>query len=156
MIVIGAGFSGLAAAALLARKGFTVTVLEKNSSPGGRARVWKKSCFTFDMGPSWYLMPEVFEKFFAALGKKPSDYFRLVKLHPSYRIFFPKGNSVEVSPLIEKNVRLFERLEPGAGAKLRHYLKDAKLHYNASMREFLYREYSSIFDFFSPRVSLRA
>jgi phytoene desaturase len=75
IIVIGSGFGGMAAAALLAKDGFEVTVLEKNDQPGGRAIVWKEKGFVFDMGPSWYLMPDVFEKFFAEFGKKPQDYY---------------------------------------------------------------------------------
>ena len=88
VIIIGSGFGGLAAAALLAHDGYNVTVIEKNEQPGGRASVWKKDGFTFDMGPSWYLMPDVFEKFFSEFGKKPKDYMNLIRLDPSYRVFF--------------------------------------------------------------------
>ena len=86
-VVVGAGFGGLSAAALLAKEGYQVTVLEKNSSPGGRARVWETDGFVFDMGPSWYLMPEVFDDFFALFGKKREDYYKLVRVDPYYRIF---------------------------------------------------------------------
>ena len=87
-VVIGAGFGGLSAAALLAKDGFEVTVLEKNEQAGGRAQVWKKDGFVFDMGPSWYLMPEVFETFFSHFGKKAADYYKLIRLDPNYRVFF--------------------------------------------------------------------
>jgi phytoene desaturase len=88
--VIGSGFSGLAAACFLAKEGHEVTVLEKNSSPGGRARKFDAEGYMFDMGPSWYWMPDVFENFFKAFGKKPSDYYTLTRLDPSYRVFFSR------------------------------------------------------------------
>ncbi|MEO8886249.1 MAG: FAD-dependent oxidoreductase, partial [Mucilaginibacter sp.] len=75
IVVIGSGFAGLSAACALAKEGFKVTVIEKNSQPGGRASVWETDGFKFDMGPSWYWMPDVFENFFALFGKKPSDYY---------------------------------------------------------------------------------
>ena len=88
VVVIGSGFSGLAAACFLAKAGFDITVLEKNSSPGGRARKFEENGFVFDMGPSWYWMPDVFDRFFEQFGKKTSDYYDLVRLDPSYRVFF--------------------------------------------------------------------
>ncbi len=88
VVVIGAGFSGLSVATALAYKGFDVTILEKNSSPGGRARSFSEDGFTFDMGPSWYWMPDVFENYFATFGKQVSDYYDLVRLDPAYSIFF--------------------------------------------------------------------
>jgi phytoene desaturase len=88
--VIGAGFGGLSTAALLAKEGLEVTLLEKNEGPGGRARVWKKDGFVFDMGPSWYLMPEVFEDFFELFGKRREDYYGLVRIDPYYRVFSEK------------------------------------------------------------------
>src|SRR3569832_220669 len=94
--VIGAGFAGLSAAASLAKEGFDVTVFEKNSSPGGRARKFEAEGFVFDMGPSWYWMPDVFEKYFEQFGKKPSDYFQLKRLDPSYRIFFGKNDYLDI------------------------------------------------------------
>ena len=90
VVIIGSGFGGLAAAGLLARDGNNVTVVEKNEQPGGRASVWREKGFVFDMGPSWYLMPDVFENYFKEFGKKPSDYMKLVRLDPSYRVFFEK------------------------------------------------------------------
>lgn len=87
VVVVGAGLGGLAAAALLAKDGHEVTVLEKNSQPGGRARVYSDRGYTFDMGPSWYLMPDTFEKFFKEFNAKPSDFYKLDRLEPAYRIF---------------------------------------------------------------------
>ena len=94
--VIGSGFSGLSAACFLAKRGQQVTVLEKNKTLGGRARVYTEQGFTFDMGPSWYWMPDVFENFFAAFGKKPSDYYQLKRLDPAYRIYFGKDDYLDV------------------------------------------------------------
>jgi phytoene dehydrogenase-like protein len=88
VVVVGGGFGGLAAAALLGQKGYNVTLLEKNSQVGGRATTWKKDGFLFDLGPSWYLMPDIFDAFFARFGKKPADYYQLERLDPAYRIFF--------------------------------------------------------------------
>ena len=103
IIIVGTGFGGLSAAGLLAHQGNDVLAIEKNEQPGGRASVWKKDGFTFDMGPSWYLMPDVFEKYFSEFGKKPQDYMDLVRLDPSYRVFFNKDDYVDISANLEKN-----------------------------------------------------
>ncbi len=87
IVIVGAGFGGISAAALLAQKGLEVTVIEKNEGPGGRASVYSEGGFTFDMGPSWYLMPDVFENFFAEFNAKPEDFYDLKKLEPAYRVF---------------------------------------------------------------------
>ena len=100
--IIGSGFSGLAAAALLAKQGFNVTVLEKNNQVGGRARLWEKDGFTFDMGPSWYWMPDVFESYFAHFGKKPADYYDLIRLDPSYSVVFGDKFSCCAMSLLER------------------------------------------------------
>lgn len=151
VVVIGAGFGGLSAAALLAKDGYNVTVLEKNNMSGGRARVLREAGFVFDMGPSWYLMPDAFENFFKLFDKKPSDYYDLIRLDPSYRIYF--GNEfVDISADLEKNIELFDSIEPGAGEQLRKYLDQAKYQYDVSMREFLYKDFRSIFQFFNKRI----
>ena len=107
IIVIGAGFAGLSAACVLAKEGFKVTVLEKNDQAGGRARVWEKDGFKFDMGPSWYWMPDVFENFFALFGKKPQDYYDLKRLDPAYRVYFGKGDELNVPASIKALENLF-------------------------------------------------
>lgn len=153
-IIIGSGFGGLSAAALLAKEGFSTTVFEKNEGPGGRASVWAEKGYQFDMGPSWYLMPDVYERFFAEFGKKPSDFFRLQKLDPSYRIHFGNGKVADISPDLTENLALFESLEPGGGERLKDYLASAQEKYDLSVNELLYRDYRSILDFFSGRLIL--
>jgi phytoene desaturase len=150
--VIGAGLSGLSSAALLAKKGFVVTVIEKQGAPGGVARSFKDKGFTFDGGPSWYLMPEVFERFFSEFGRKPSDYYKLILLDPSYQVFFKTHDFLTIKRDKEYTRQLFEGLEEGAGKKLEAYLQDAQYKYETAMAEFLYREYRSLFDFFNKKT----
>jgi len=109
IIIIGAGFAGLSAACVLAKEGFKVTILEKNDQPGGRARVWEKDGFQFDMGPSWYWMPDVFENFFALFGKKPADYYQLERLDPGYRIYYGPGDAMDIPASMNQLEALFEQ-----------------------------------------------
>ncbi len=147
--IVGSGFGGLSAAALLSRDGFDTTVVEKNEQIGGRASVYKEGGFTFDMGPSWYLMPDVFENFYAEFDKKPEDVLELKRLDPHYRIYFGDGDVMDVSSDLEKNYELFDELEEDGGEKLRQYLDSAKDKYEFSMKDLIYREYSSLLDFFN-------
>jgi phytoene desaturase len=117
VIVIGAGFAGLSAASFMAKAGWQVTVLEKNAIPGGRARQMKAEGFTFDMGPSWYWMPEVFERYFNQFGKKVSDYYILERLDPSYRVYWQE-EPMDIPADYEALKELFESIEPGSGASL--------------------------------------
>lgn len=151
-IVVGAGFGGLSAAALLAKDGYTVTLLEKNDGPGGRARVFKEKGFTFDMGPSWYLMPDIFERFFVEFGKTASDFYVLKRLDPAYRIFFGKDENVDISSSLEKNMALFESMEQGAAEQFKKYLANSKYQYEVSVQDFLYKDYKSVFEFLSWRM----
>ena len=124
-IVIGSGFAGLSAAINLADKGFEVTILEKNNSIGGRARQFTDSGFTFDMGPSWYWMPDVFESFFNRFGKSVSDYYELIRLDPSYQVVYENGEAMPIPAQMQELKSLFESLEPGAGKKLDEFLSEA-------------------------------
>lgn len=150
--MVGSGFGGLSAAALLARDGHQVTVIEKNEQPGGRASVFSEGGYTFDMGPSWYLMPDVFERFFQEFGRRPEDLFRLVRLDPSYRIFFGDTRQVDISADLERNYELFDSLEEGGGEKLRQYLAESEEMYDLAIKELLYRDYRRLTDLLDPRL----
>jgi phytoene desaturase len=151
-VVIGAGVGGLAASALLARAGLEVTLLEKNDAVGGRARLWEQGGFRFDMGPSWYLMPEVFENFFSQFGRRREQYYKLQELSPYYRVFFRPQEWVDVTADRRQVLDLFESFEPGGARRLQAYLERAKYKYDVAMKEFLYRDYASVFDFISARM----
>jgi len=149
--IIGSGFSGLSAATSLADQGFDVTVIEKNDAPGGRARKFETEGFVFDMGPSWYWMPDVFEKYFERFGKKPSDYYDLVRLDPSYRVYF-EDEYVDMPADMEGLKQLFESREKGAGAKLEAFLNDAAIKYDAGINDLVHRPSLSIFEFIDWKV----
>ncbi len=117
----------------MARAGWTVTVLDKLPGPGGRAQQWQSQGFTFDMGPSWYWMPDIFDRFFSLFGKKVADYYELVRLDPSYRVYWPEGYSDIPAGLPEMRV-LFESLEPGAGDALGRFMKEAGEKYREGMK----------------------
>lgn len=146
-VIIGAGFSGLSAAAFLAREGIEVSVIEKNTMPGGRARKFEAKGFTFDMGPSWYWMPDVMENFFAAFGRKTSDYFELKRLDPSYRVYFGKDDFVEIPSNVEETIALFERMETGAGRKLQKFLVEAERKYIIGISQFATKPSLSVMEF---------
>jgi len=152
VIVIGAGFSGLAAASVLAQAGFDVTVIEKNSSPGGRARKFAENGFTFDMGPSWYWMPDVFEKFFALFNKTSEDYYKLKRLDPSYRFYFGKNEVVDIPATFSEISEIFEKEEAGAGAALNKFLAEAEYKYKIAMSKFVYKPGLSMFEFAKPEM----
>jgi len=152
VVVIGSGFAGLAAATSLAHRGYDVTILEKNSIPGGRARKFEHEDFVFDMGPSWYWMPDVFEQYFARFGKKPSDYYELVRLDPSYSVFFGKDDVMEVPAKLEDLYDMFDRYEPGSSAKLKQFLAEAEYKYKVGMEEFVHKPGHSIMEFADWRV----
>ena len=137
--IIGSGFSSLSAACYLAKAGHNVTIYEKNDALGGRARQFKAAGFTFDMGPSWYWMPDVFDKFFNDFEKKVSDYFTLTKLSPAYRVYFGKDDFIDIEDTPEKICKKFESIEKGSGEKLKKYLKIAKENYEIGVTDMLYK-----------------
>ena len=155
-LVIGGGMGGLATAALLAKHGHAVTLLEKNALLGGRANYFEADGFRFDMGPSWYLMPDVFEHFFALLGERVEDHLQLTRLDPSYRITF-RGTDLEVDMFsdLERDVATFERLEPGSGAALRDYLERSEEQYGVAIEQFMYRNHDSLFDFLNRKTAVQ-
>jgi len=146
-LVIGAGFAGMSTASFLAKAGWEVTVVEKNSLPGGRARKFEVEGFRFDMGPSWYWMPDIFEKYFAHFGKKVSDLYALKRLDPSYRVYFEKTNW-DIPANYESFKQLLESIEPGAGKALDAFLQEAKFKYEIGVGKLVYQPGISISEFF--------
>ena len=156
VIVIGAGFAGLASACVLAKEGYQVTVLEKNDQPGGRARVWEKDGFKFDMGPSWYWMPDVFENFFALFDKKPSAFYELKRLDPGYRVYYGKDDVLDVPADMKELERLFDEIEPGSSAGLKTFLEQAAYKYKVGMGEYVFRPSHSITEFIDLNLIMKS
>ncbi|MEN7549854.1 phytoene desaturase family protein [Rapidithrix thailandica] len=150
--IIGSGFSGLAASSCLAQAGFEVTVFEKNSSAGGRARKLEAQGFTFDMGPSWYWMPDVFDTFFKSFGKTSADYYDLVRLDPSYRIFFSKEEVLDVPAGMPALCQLFDELEPGSSKFLKRFLEEGKYKYETGMHNLVYKPGLSLSELLDARL----
>ncbi len=152
IFIIGSGFGGLCTAALLAKDGHNVTVIEKNARMGGRAMTFDHKGYHFDMGPSWYLMPEVFETFFGLFGKNISDYLSLVPLDPMYRMFFSPSEHIDIHRDLARNLQNFEKLEKGASTAIQKYLDNAQVQYEVAMKHFLYTEFRSFLDFIKPEL----
>jgi phytoene desaturase len=150
--VIGSGFSGLASASFLAREGFNVTVFEKNSTAGGRARKFEVDGFNFDMGPSWYWMPEIFDQYFAHFGKTTSEYYQLKRLDPSYRIYFAKNDWLDVPAEIGPLCKMFDDLEPGSSESLVKFLADAKFKYDSGMNTMVHKPGLSFGELLDPKM----
>ncbi|PTB95668.1 phytoene desaturase [Marivirga lumbricoides] len=150
VIVIGSGFSGLSAATFLANEGFAVTVLEKNKDLGGRARKFEAKGFTFDMGPSWYWMPDVFDRYFENFGKKTSDYYQLQRLDPSYHIVFGKNDVMKVPANLNQFKEMLEGLEPGSAKALDEFLKQAAYKYEKGINDLVYKPGRSLTEFMNP------
>lgn len=146
-IVIGAGFSGMSAASSLAQKGYQVTVIEKHDRAGGRARKFTEEGFTFDMGPSWYWMPDVFEKYYNRFGKKTSDFYELNRLDPSYYVYWGKNNYTEVPADTNKLYDLFESIDPGSSKRLKKFLEEAKYKYEVGINKLVYKPGLSLGEF---------
>ena len=148
--IIGSGFSALSASCYLAQSGFQVTILEKNKTVGGRARQLSKEGFTFDIGPTWYWMPDVFEKFFADFGKKPSDYYALEKLNPAYEVYFDKVDSIKIPDNLPEILTIFEKHEKGSAKHLNQFLDNAKHNYDVAIKDLVYRPGISITELITP------
>lgn len=151
VIIIGSGFSGLSAATFMAKAGYKVTVLEKHATPGGRARQLNENGFRFDMGPSWYWMPDVFEKYFASFGKSVSDYYSLQRLDPSYRVYWEDGYK-DIPSGIEPIKELFDSWELGAGNQLDKFLAEAAVKYRIGMEKMVYQPSLSLTEFVNVKL----
>ena len=154
--IIGSGFSGLSAASYLAKEGNEVYVFEKNNSVGGRARKFSTDeGYTFDMGPSWYWMPDIIESFFEDFGRKSSDFYELIPLDPQFEMVFSDG-VMNIPESYDEMILLFENLEKGAGKKLEEFMKDAQIKYEIGMKEFVNKPCHSWFEFISPKMAKNA
>ena len=152
VVVIGAGFAGLSAACTLAKEGFDVTVLERLPEVGGRCRTWSSHGYHFDMGPSWYWMPDVFDDFFASFGRKTSDYYTLRRLDPPYRLFLANGRTLDVPDRMQDLEVLFERTERGAGKQLRAFMAQARYKYDVAMSDYVRRPSLRLSEFMDLRM----
>src|SRR6185369_17790690 len=130
----------------MAKEGWKVTVIEKNDTPGGRAAQLKENGFTFDMGPSWYWMPDVFERYFSQFGKKVSDYYQLKRLDPSYRVYW-KNEFIDIPANYNALRDLFEQIEPGSAKKLDRFLEEAKYKYQVGINKLVFKPGQSLLEF---------
>ncbi|WP_223815763.1 phytoene desaturase family protein [Adhaeribacter rhizoryzae] len=154
VVVIGAGFSGMAAATSLAQQGFRVTLLEKHDRPGGRARSFTAQGFTFDMGPSWYWMPDVFEKYFNKFNKTTADFYALQRLDPSYTIIFGEDDFMPIPAQLTQVYSLFESLEPGSSQRLKTFLDQAAYKYEVGINKLVYKPGRSVTEFLDWQLLL--
>ena len=152
--IIGSGFSSLSAASYLAKSGYDVDVYEKNNTLGGRARQLKKNGFTFDMGPSWYWMPDVFESFYKDFGKTTSDFYELERLDPGYQVVFGAKDAIPIGDSLEKIYTVFEKEETGSSQKLKCFMALAKENYDIAIKDLVYRPGVSPLELVTP-VTLR-
>ncbi len=153
--VIGSGFSSLAASCYLAKAGFEVTIFEKNATIGGRARQLIKDGFTFDIGPTWYWMPDVFERFFNDFNKKPSDYYALEKLNPAYSVYFGKNDFITIEDTLDKIKTAFEKEEAGSAKKLTAFINEAKSNYDIAIKDLVYNPGLSPLELVTPKTILK-
>ena len=153
--IIGSGFSSLSAASYLAKAGLDVEVFEKNKTVGGRARQLKRDGFTFDIGPTWYWMPDVFERFFSDFGKKPSDYYVLDKLNPAYSVYFGKKDFIKIENTLEKIYLAFENEEKGSSIELKKFITDAKSNYDIAIKDLVYNPGISPLELITPKTILK-
>ena len=150
--VIGSGFAGLTAAAVLAADGNEVTVFEKNAQIGGRARVFEQDGFVFDMGPSWFWMPDVYERYYNLFGKTTSDFYELKKLDPGFKVIFGKNEFYDIPANFDELCTLFESIEVGSASKLKLFLDDAAYKYQVGMTDLVYKPAHSFTEFVNLKL----
>lgn len=155
VVIIGSGFSSLASACYMAKAGYEVTVLEKNEQLGGRASMIEIDGFKFDMGPSWYWMPDIFERFFSDFGRKVSDYYQLEKLSPAYRVVFGENDFIDIEDAPEKIINTFEKVEKGSGKHLKKFMDEAKENYRIAMQDLVYNPGLSLLELVSLETAKR-
>jgi len=150
IIVVGSGFSSLSVASYLAKEGYQVEIFEKNEMPGGRARQFKRDGFTFDIGPSWYWMPDVFDSYFGDFGKKVADYYKLEKLDPGYEVYFDNQESIKIGDSLEKIYVAFEAEEAGSSIPLKRFIQKAADNYDIAIKDLVYRPGISPLELITP------
>lgn len=153
--IIGAGFSALAASCYLSQQGFDVLILEKNAHLGGRAQQLHKDGFVFDMGPTFYWMPDVFEKFFNDFGKKTSDFYELNRLNPGYEVYFGVHDSVKIADNLADIAESFEAVDKGSGTKMKAFIKRAEDNYNIAIKDLVYQPGQNIMEIITPQTALK-
>ncbi len=153
--IIGSGFSSLAASCYLAKAGYEVTIFEKNETIGGRARQLKKNGFTFDIGPTWYWMPDVFERFFGDFDKHPSEYYVLEKLNPAYSVYFGKNDAITIENSLKKICQTFEKEELGSSKQLMEFIAGAKSNYDIAIKDLVYKPGVSPLELITPKTVLK-
>lgn len=152
VIIIGSGFSSLSASCYLAKAGYDVTMLEKNTTTGGRARQLKTNGFVFDIGPTFYWMPDVFDKFFADFGKKTDEYYQLDQLNPAYQIYFGKNDSISISEDFNETKDTFEKIEPGSGKQLERFINKARINYDIAIKKLVYNPGENLFEIINSKT----
>ncbi len=155
IVIIGSGFSSLSAACYLAKRGYDVTILEKNTTLGGRARQLKRDGFTFDIGPTFYWMPDVFERFFNDFQMKTSDFYTLEKLNPAYEIFFGKNDSIKIADNLNAIKNTFESIEKGSAKKLQNFMDKAHVNYDIAIKDLVYKPGESVFEIINKKTFLK-
>ncbi len=156
VVIIGAGIGGLATANLLAKAGYIVHVYEKNSAPGGRVGLLKKDGFTFDTGPSWYLMPSVFEHYYQLLGETTNSQLKLQRLQPAYKVFFEHAEPVTITSDPKVDAQTFDTIEPGAGEQLKRYVASSSAIYQLALKHFLYSNFERPSELLHPEIITRS
>lgn len=154
--IIGSGFSSLSAACYLAQQGHDVAIYEKNATVGGRARQLKRDGFTFDIGPTWYWMPDVFERFFADFGKTPNDYYELIKLSPAYSVYFDVLDFITIADNLQDICKAFEDVEKGSSRELLDFIDEAKSNYDIAIKDLVYRPGESVTELITPQTIQKA
>ena len=154
--IIGSGFSSLSAACYLAKAGFKVDVFEKGNTIGGRASIYRHKGFTFDMGPSWYWMPDVFDRFFNDFNKKPSDYYTLSRLSPAYRVYYEDQSHLDIADNFNTICEMFEAIEVGSSLQLKRYMRKAADNYKIAVENLVYKPGVSALELITPDTIKKA